>query len=312
MANILLRSPYYEYHPRTGASSAKLVLQIEGVTRYTIIKDTPTETVLFEIAELAKDYLDITFAGSYQAQKINISGEIFFYDGVNATGSQVGLSINFTHVGFDGYWDYYNTSNTKSFCSGDGSCVMQDNTIMYVPEGTGGFIPVLSSGTIVYNAFTGTTTSVAVGSPATTITIKRTDCSKYMPIKVTFVNKYGALQDIYFDKKHVETISTEVKKYKNNNLSTTGTYSKYAHQYRTLIKTGKERMTLNTGYIDEGMNEAIKQLMFSEQVWMKMGNEYHPIDISTNSLTLKTSVNDKLVNYTIEVEHAHDHIDRVR
>ena len=43
-----------------------------------------------------------------------------------------------------------------------------------------------------------------------------------------------------------------------------------------------------------------------------MGNEYHPIDIATNSLTLKTSVNDKLVNYTIDVEHAHDHIDRVR
>lgn len=69
MANILLRSPYYEYHPRAGASSAKLILQIEGVTRYTIIKDTPTQTVLFEIAELAKDYLDITFAGSYQAQR---------------------------------------------------------------------------------------------------------------------------------------------------------------------------------------------------------------------------------------------------
>jgi len=311
MANILLRSPYYEYHTQAGASSAKLELSIEGTLRYTIIKDTPTQTVLFEIAELAKDYLDITFAGSYQAQKINISGVITFYDGVNATGSQVGLEANFTHVGFDGYWDYYNVSDTKNFCE-TGSCVMQDNTIMYVPQGTGGFIPVLSSGTIVYNAFTGSTTSVAVGDPATTIRIERTDCSKYTPIKVTFVNRYGALQDIYFDKKHVETISTEVKKYKNNNLSTVGTYSKYAHQYKTLIKTGRERMTLNTGYIDEGMNEAIKQLMFSEQVWMKMGTEYHPIDVVTNSLTLKTSVNDKLVNYTIDVEHAHDHIDRVR
>ena len=71
-------------------------------------------------------------------------------------------------------------------------------------------------------------------------------------------------------------------------------------------------MTLNTGFIDEGMNEVMKQLMLSEQVWMHMGTEYHPIDIVTNSLTLKTKVNDKLINYTIDVEHAHEHIDRVK
>ena len=189
---------------------------------------------------------------------------------------------------------------------------MQDNTTIYVPEGQGGFIPVLSAGTIVYNSFTGSTNSIAVGSPAKTITIERTDCSKYMPMKVTFVNKYGALQDIYFDKKSTETMTTTVQKYKNNNLSTTGTYSRTAHQYRTLIKTGQEKMILNTGFVDEGMNEPIKQLMLSEQVWMKRGTEYHPIDVSTSSLTFKTKANDKLINYTIEVEHAHEHIDRVR
>jgi hypothetical protein len=71
-------------------------------------------------------------------------------------------------------------------------------------------------------------------------------------------------------------------------------------------------MTLNTGFVDEGMNEPMKQLMLSEQVWMKMGIEYHPIDITSNSLTFKTRVNDKLINYTLDVEHAHEHIDRVR
>lgn len=311
MANILLRSPFYIYKTRATASSAKLILQIDGVTRYTIIKNTPTNAVTYEISQLARDYLDITYGGSYLSQKINIEGEITYYTATNASGSTIGDPDTFTYSGFDGYWDYYNNSNTKLFCD-TGSCLMQDNTTIYVPEGEGGFIPVLSAGTIVYNSFTGSTNSIAVGSPAQTITIERTDCSKYMPMKVTFVNKYGALQDIYFDKKSTETMTTTVQKYKNSNISTTGTYSRTAHQYRTLRKTGQERMILNTGFVDEGMNEPMKQLLLSEQVWMKMGTEYHPIDVSTSSLTLKTKANDKLINYTIEVEHAHEHIDRVR
>jgi len=313
MANILLRSPYYIRYPQAGAESAELTLQINGVTQYTIIKNTPTEEVLYEIASLARDYLDITYQGSYINQKVSIGGNVKFYDALNATGAQVGLTRTFTYDGFDGYWDYYNTSLNKNFCDGTNtSCLMQDNTLMYVPEGGSGFIPVLSSGNIVYNSFTGSATSIAVGSPSVTVTIQRIPCSKYMPMKVTFVNKYGALQDIYFDKKSTEKINTTIQKYKNSNLSTTGTYLKTSHQYRTLKKSGRETMTLNTGFIDEGMNEVMKQLMLSEQVWMHMGTEYHPIDIVTSSLTLKTKVNDKLINYTIDVEHAHEHIDRVR
>lgn len=316
MANILLRSPYYESHPRAAAESAKLTLEIDGTLRYTIIKDTPTNTVTYEISELCRDYLDITYAGSYANQSVDIVGEITFYDATNAGGSTIGSPINFTHKGFDGYWDYYNTSATKNFCysstSANISCLMQDNTTMHVPESEGGFIPVMTAGSINYISFTGTTTQLAVANPAVTITIQRIPCSKYMPMKVTFVNKYGALQDIYFDKKSVETMTSTTQTYKNSNISTTGTYTKTTHQYRTLKKTGQERMTLNTGFIDEGMNEPIKQLMLSEQVWMHMGTEIHPINIVTNSLTLKTKLNDKLINYTIEVEHAHEHIDTVR
>ncbi len=312
MANILLRSPYYLRYTQAGAESATLTLTINGTTRYTIVKNTPTEEVLYEISQLARDYLNITYQGSYINQKVSIGGNVKFYDALNGLGSQVGLTRTFTHDGFDGYWDYYNTSSSKDFCNIDGSCLMQDNTTVYVPEGESGFIPVLASGNIVYNSFSASATSIAVGSPSVTVTIERIPCSKYTPMKVTFVNKYGALQDIYFDKKSTETMTTSVQKYKNSNLSTTGTYSRTAHQYRTLKKTGQERMTLNTGFVDEGMNEPMKQLMLSEQVWMKMGIEYHPIDIATNSLTFKTKVNDKLINYTLDIEHAHEHIDRVR
>lgn len=311
MANILLRSPFYVYKTRANAASAKLILQINGNTEYTIIKDTPTQSVTFEIAQLARDYLDVTYAGTYQSQKVDIEGEITYYDASNATGNTIGNPDTFTYNGFDGYWDFYNNSTTKLFCE-TGSCIMQDNTTVYVPEGESGFIPVLSSGAIVYESFTSATTSIAVGNPSVTVTIERTPCSKYMPMRITFVNKYGALQDIWFDKKSVETITTQTETFKNANLSNQGTYNKTAHQYKTLRKSGKEKMQLNTGFVDEGMNEPMKQLMLSEQVWMQHGYEIHPVIVTTNSLVIKKSVNDKLVNYTIDIEHAHDHIDKVR
>jgi len=311
MANILLRSPYYVYKTRAGASSAKLELDIEGTLRYTIIKNTPTETVTFEIADLVRDYLDITYTGTYQNQKVVVAGEIKYYDGVNATGSLIGNPDTFTHNAFDGYWDYWNDSSTKDYCS-TGDCMMQDNTTVYVPEGQGGFIPVLAAGSIIYNSFTSATTSIAVGNPAVTVTISRTQCSYYNPIKITFVNKYGALQDIYFDAKSTEILNTTQESYKSSNISTQGTYSKTSHQYKTLSKLGREVMTLNTGFIDEGMNESMKQLMLSEQVWMTMQSQVHPVNITSPSLQMKTKVNDKLINYTIQVEHAHEHIDNVR
>ena len=317
MANILLRSPYYVPLSRATGLSAKLELTIKGNTedtstlRYTIIKNTPTNNVTFEIAQLCRDYLDTTYAGSYISAVVDISGAVTWYDAVDAGGSSVGLPANFTHKGFDGYWDYVNTSSDKNYCS-EGVCLMQDNTIVYVPESTAGFIPTLSSGAIVYEAFSTSSTSIAVGSPAQTITITRTQCSKNSPVKVTFVNKYGALQDIYFDMKSTKSISTEIEKYNNSNISTTGTYSSQSHQFKTLTKRGRERITINTGYIDDGMNEPMKQLMLSEQVWATIDSSIHPVDIATSNMTFKTNKNDKLVQYTLSLEYAHESIDRVR
>mgnify|MGYP003132953116 CR=1 FL=1 len=317
MANILLRSPYYVNLSRATGLSAKLELTIKGNTedistlRYTIIKNTPTNSVTFEISQLCRDYLDIAYAGSYISAVVNISGAVTWYDAVDAGGSSVGLPVNFTHKGFDGYWDYVNSSSNKNFCT-SGICLMQDNTTIYVPENTAGYVPTLSSGAIVYETFNTSSTSIAVGSPAQTITITRTQCSRYSPIKVTFVNKYGALQDVYFEMRSTKSISTKVEKYNNSNISTAGTYSGQSHQFKTLNKKGRERITINTGYMDDGMNEPMKQLMLSEQVWATIDGNIHPVDVATSSMTFKTGKNDKLVQYTLDLEYAHESIDRVR
>lgn len=139
---------------------------------------------------------------------------------------------------------------------------------------------------------------------------------KYTPYKVTFLNKFGALQDMYFFKKSVESINTTQDMYKRSTMDLVSlSYSTSQHQMTTFNKNGKEKITMNTGYISEDYNEVIRQLLLSEQVWMtKLTDEelVLPLNVMSNSLTYKTSVNDKLVDYTLDFEYAYDKINNIR
>lgn len=146
--------------------------------------------------------------------------------------------------------------------------------------------------------------------------VKTFDCSKYEPIRVTFVNKYGALQDLYFTRRSNESINIESSDYKASVLDFGNfSYDTSEHQMRTLNLMGKESITLNTDYIDESCNEHIKQLMLSEQVWMtRLTDEEKivPLKVKTQSLQMKKRVNDKLIQYTMEFDVAADKINNIR
>ena len=155
------------------------------------------------------------------------------------------------------------------------------------------------------------------GSAAHIIKVRNLDCSIYDPIRVTFVNKYGALQDLWFDKKSINSIEVQSSDYKSSvmNFSSNPTYDTSAHQNRVLDLVGKESITMNTGYIDESFNEVFRQLMLSEQVWMTRltdTEEVLPLRPKTQSLQFKTRTNDKLVNYTVEFDFAFDKINTIR
>lgn len=142
------------------------------------------------------------------------------------------------------------------------------------------------------------------------------NCSKYEPIRVTFVNKYGAFQDLYFTRRSNESINVKTEDYKASVMDFANfSYDTSAHQMRTLNLIGNESITLNTDYIDESCNEHIKQLMLSEQIWMtRLTDEEKvvPLKLKSNSLQLKKRVNDKLIQYTMEFNVAADKINNIR
>ena len=148
------------------------------------------------------------------------------------------------------------------------------------------------------------------------VKIKTVDECKYEPYKVTFVNKYGALQDLWFFKKSVETTDVTSEQFKASVFNQdTLSYKTYQHQQQAFMAQGKDRITMNTGYINDDHNAVLEELLLSEQVWYtKITDEelVIPVIPRTKTITYKTSVNDKLVDYTVEFEQAFDKINNIR
>tara|TARA_B110000046_G_scaffold46400_1_gene51477 strand:+ start:1933 stop:3051 length:1119 start_codon:yes stop_codon:yes gene_type:complete len=134
---------------------------------------------------------------------------------------------------------------------------------------------------------------------------------KYQPYKLTFINKFGVLQSIWFFKRTNETLTTKKEDFKRN-IVVNGSYDTSRHQQKVLTKNGNEKLTLNTGYYPESYNDVFKQMQLSEDNWIEINNKTLPINVSGSSLAFKTQLNDKLINYTVEIEFAYDTINNIR
>ena len=157
---------------------------------------------------------------------------------------------------------------------------------------------------------------VSDGDGIQTVNVEILEECKYEPKKVTFVNKFGALQDMYFFKKSVESMNVTKESYKSNILDSNMAYNSSNHVYRDFNVMGRESVTLSSGFLSEEYNEVFKQMMLSEKVWVTNitndGEQVLPINVKTGDITYKTSLNDKLVQYTIEFDKSFDTINNIR
>ena len=157
---------------------------------------------------------------------------------------------------------------------------------------------------------------VSAGGKIETIKVKVLEECKYEPKKVTFINKFGALQDMYFFKKAVEKMTVKKESYKANILNADKTYNISSHTNRDFNITAKESITMSSGFLSEEYNEVFKQMMLSEKVWItniiETGEQVLPINVKTSNITYKTSLNDRLVDYTFDFDYSFNVINDIR
>ena len=141
----------------------------------------------------------------------------------------------------------------------------------------------------------------------------------YEGIRLCWLNQWGAWDYYTFNKKSVRSTQTNRETY----TQLGGTWNESTFQIAG-YKGGKknfrvnatEKITMNTDYLNEAESIWMEELINSTEVYLINGydgtesspyetitNKYvEPVRVTTSSYTRKTIANDKLMQYTIEVE----------
>ena len=308
MANILLRSPYFVTDTTSSHLSAQLALSIDGTLRYTILKNATSNRTVFEIATLVKDYY---VANDTTLDTVAISYVMTTFTAVDGGGTGTAQSA-VTHTGFYGYSQFKDGVNQEIDANDYELTNTGDSRILYLPDNTLSTVWDMNSGTATQATVFRTATSVSSTSGNYTWTINRICSAKYSPIQMVFINKNGIPQDFYFFLKSIENVTVKSENYKRNIFKqSTSNYDTKDHQIQTFNKNGKKRFTLNTEYVIEQYNEVIEDILLSDYVWIIWDGVVRPVTVITSSLLKKTSLNDKLIQYTLEVEDANDIINNI-
>jgi hypothetical protein len=133
----------------------------------------------------------------------------------------------------------------------------------------------------------------------------------YTPHKLIFVNRFGVEEELWFFKKSVDNMTTSRESFRANTLPNYLNNDLSKHSYASYNVNGKKTMNMNTGFIPESFKENIRQLMLSEKVWIQLDGNKLPITIKNSDMVLKKAVNEKLINYEIEIEFAYDIINTI-
>jgi len=308
MANILLRSPYFVTDTTASHLSAQLALSIDGTLTYTILKNATSNRTVFEIATLVKDY----YVASYSVlDTVAISYVITTFTAVDGGGTGTAQSA-VTHTGFYGYSEFKDGVNEDI----DPNDYELTNTgggqVLYLPDNVASVAYDMNSGTATATTISASGVSFPAASGNYRWTVNRICSAKYSPIQMVFINKNGIPQDFYFFLKSIENVTVKSENYKRNIFKqSTSNYNTKDHQIQTFNKNGKKRFTLNTEYVIEQYNEVIEDILLSEYVWIYWNGVVRPVTVITSSLLKKTSLNDRLIQYTLEVEDANDIINNI-
>lgn len=128
---------------------------------------------------------------------------------------------------------------------------------------------------------------------------------KYAPVNCAFINRFGGWNFITFFKAQTNSINVSGNNYKF--MPQNVNYNVYEGADKVFNINGKQTIRLNTGFVDENYSELMQDLLLSETILL----DNKPVNVKTQSLTFKTSIFDKNINYELEFDYAYDLINNV-
>ena len=134
------------------------------------------------------------------------------------------------------------------------------------------------------------------------------DC-KYTLYKVDWINRYGVWDRLFMygnTRQAMEVQSQEAMRYLVSDFSN-DKWKQGDGQYTVFDKGGRDVWTINTGWLSETYNEAIKQLFLAERVVV----DGHSAILQEKQVQYKNTLTDKMINYTLTFKFAFTTINTV-
>ena len=316
------------------------------------------DSVSFDISEIVNDHIEQIFTGTYAAAKSSIWVEIQT-SARQADGTVIGSVTTNTYLAQEGFNKFKEGVNYTTE-----PIAMLSSTYIQNHKGSTITIPVnvervtsvqWRSGTSVRETDTFTdngnqnqkiqfalfTSSTLLDNAlitydsgsTTTIILEQVEECKYPVNKITFVNRWGALQDLFFFKKSTESLEATRETFNRSIFEaravqldppeeagqacqeslTFNTYSTTAHAKKTFNANATESVVLNTGYVNELMNPYFEELMVSEYIWLTDSSaNIFPVNLKESSFAKKTGLNDRLINYTMSFDKSFSLVNNIR
>jgi hypothetical protein len=171
----------------------------------------------------------------------------------------------------------------------------------------------IQGGSIEVRAYNASNNAI---SKTYTINLNCPNLKGFESIRLCWLNQWGAWDYYTFTQKSIRSISTKGSTYEQ----LAGTWNEAAYRVDS-YKGGKkafrvnatEKITMNSDFVSESENDMFEELINSPEVYILEGyqtdgalsalNQYvKPVRLTTSSFTRKTVANDKLIQYTFEVE----------
>ena len=143
---------------------------------------------------------------------------------------------------------------------------------------------------------------------------------KFTPIQLQYINRYGMWDTMTFFKRSDTDLDVSKESYRSviGSASASGyTWGTQARGIRSYNEEMSKKITMNTGFIEEVSNENIEQLLMSPYVvrtinrattriqdTYTISQDFRAVNVLTDSLRLQKHINEKTINYTIQVEFA--------
>ena len=230
----------------------------------------------------------------------------------NSAGTGIGIEY-IDRTGTNGAWDNPSTedSDKKMLHFGCFPGNLQNSSTTFQALVTAGTI---QGGSITVQALDSILNPI---SQAYTIKLNCPNGKGYEPIRLCWLNQWGAWDYYTFTQKSIKSTSTSGATYNqlagtwNENFYRPDSYKGGKKAFRV---NATEKITMNSDFVTEDEAVMFEELVNSPEVYLLKGyedivetsfvlNQYvTPVRLLTSSFTKKTIANDRLMQYTFEIE----------